>query len=265
MPSIQTVTSRHTASNMTMKLPQSTQEQHQEHSEHRLNMLSHELRTPLTIISGYAEMLQEEAGVDLEHLTRPIRDAVARMQHVVDSLIDYEQVRTTTTTESALPRVEGSRIPLDHLLGRVSQKVQRRHTESKVNFTMQVADSVSLPTDIAGAVGSALNHVLDNAIKFADQTVRLSAGFDGSRLQITVQDDGPGLPPKSVAVFAPFQQGTIGLTREQSGLGMGLYLAKRSLGQVSGDIALNGNDETGGTTVTLSVPIPAAPALRLAA
>lgn len=248
-----------------MKPSSHTSETNRERSEDRLNMLSHELRTPLAIISGYAEVLQEEAGMDLDHLTRPIRDAVSRMQHVVDSLIDYEQVRTRSSVPPAAPRVEGSRIPLDHLVGRMVQKVQRRYSESGVNIMVQVGESVSLPTDVADALGAALNHVLDNAIKFAERSVRLSAKVDGNRLQVVVQDDGPGLPPTSVAVFAPFQQGSNGLTREQSGLGMGLFLAKRSLGQISGAIKLANTAESNGTTAVISIPVPETPMLRRAA
>lgn len=232
-------------------------------------MLSHELKTPLAIISGYSEMLEEEAGHDLEHLTRPIRNAIGRMQHVVESLIEYEKARISSPgrerTSVPAPRAAGSRIPLDHLIGRTIQKVQRRHAEAAIHVLVQVTDSVSLPTDVGDALANALNHVLDNAFKFSRSAVRLTTTERNGRLSIDVRDDGPGLPESSVAVFAPFEQGTRGLSREQSGLGMGLFLAKRSLGHVSGSITLRSNGKEAGATATLSVPVPSVGVVRKAA
>lgn len=233
----------------------------------RLNALSHELRTPLAIISGYAEMLEEETGTDHAHLTRPIRDAVERMSHVVDSLVAYEQSRQHASVRTIAPRVEGTRIPLDHLVGRTIQHVQRRHPESSVNILRQLEHSISMPTDLADALSDSLNHVLDNAVKFATSSVQVSATMEQDELVLTVQDDGPGLPGKSVAVFAPFQQGSTGLNREKGGLGMGLFLAKRSLTQVSGSIQLGKADTAGhaGTKATIRVPMPTQGTLRRAA
>jgi len=277
LPSIQTVTSRPWATRTTMKplhtspsLPQTGHSSHDDvRSEDRLNMLSHELRTPLAIISGYSEMLEEEAGRELGHLTRPIRDAIGRMQHVVDSLLEYEEARTIATPQAVAAQpshgVEGSRIPLDHLIGRTIQKVQRRHGDTTVSVMVQVDNSISLPTDVGDALAGALNHVLDNAFKFARHSIRVMTSERAGMLSIQVRDDGEGLPSRSVAVFAPFQQGTNGLSREQSGLGMGLFLAKRSLGQVSGTIKLSSNGEETGTTATLSVPVAARGSMRRAA
>ncbi len=227
-----------------------------------MNMLSHELRTPLAIIAGYADLLQDEAGEDLGHLTEPIRTAVERMQHVVDSLLAYEASRTEATITPLAPRVEGSRIPLDHLVGRTMQKVQRRHPDAHAHIAMQLEHSVSLPTDVADALSTALEHVLDNAVKFSHQHIHVSSSSDEHDITLTVRDDGPGLPEKSIAIFSPFQQGTSGLDREQGGLGMGLFLAKRSLKQVAGSIQLSGNEGGTGATATIRIPVPVQPALR---
>ena len=231
----------------------------------RVNALSHELRTPLAIISGYAEMLEEETGSEHAHLTRPIRDAVERLLHVVDSVVAYEQTRQPARVHSIAPRVEGTRIPLNHLVGRTIEKVQRRHPESSAQIMRQLDHGISLPTDLADVLSESLNHVLDNAVKYADESIRIIASIEEGALTLSVQDDGPGLPGKSVAVFAPFQQGSTGLNREKGGLGMGLFLAKRSLNQVSGSIQLSELEGRTGTRATIRIPMPTQGVLRRAA
>ena len=231
----------------------------------RVNALSHELRTPLAIISGYAEILEEETGGEHEHLTRPIRDAVERLRHVVESVVAYEQSRQPAPVHSIAPRVQGTRVPLDHLVGRTIEKVQRRHPESHAHIMRKLDHSVSLPTDLADVLSESLNHVLDNAMKFADESIRVSASIEHGSLTLSVQYDGPGLPGKSIAVFTPFQQGSSGLNRQKGGLGMGLFLAKRSLTQVSGSIQLTDLEGRSGTQATIRIPIPEQGSLRLAA
>lgn len=231
----------------------------------RVNALSHELRTPLAIISGYAEILEDETGEEHVHLTHPIREAVERMRHVVDSIVAYEQSKQPAPVRAIAPRVEGSRIPLDHLVGRTIDKVQRRHPDADVHILRQLDHTASLPTDLADALSEALNHVLDNAVKFASQSIHVTASMEQGELTLSVQDDGPGLPGKSVAVFAPFQQGSTGLNREKGGLGMGLFLAKRSLTQVSGSIQLSDLAGRAGTRATMRIPMPEQGTLRRAA
>lgn len=129
----------------------------------------------------------------------------------------------------------------------------------------EIDHTVSLPTDLADALSEALNHVLDNAVKFAVQSIRVQATTQDGALTLTVQDDGPGLPGTSVAVFAPFQQGSSGLNREKGGLGMGLFLAKRSLKQVSGSIQMADIEGRSGTQATIRIPMPEQGTLRRAA
>lgn len=243
--------------------------------EEQRNVLSHELRTPLAIISGYAQMLEQEASGELAHLTEPILRAAQRMTRTVDALMSLEadlaSSRSETPSHSATVNVvelaSASRVPSVHMVNRIVHAVAARHTECDVEVAVDLDPDLSLSAPVSSALSKALDHVLDNAIKFTGRgKVRVRARHIGEQLIFEVVDEGPGLPEGSLALFAPLKQGSSGLNRSNEGLGMGLFLAKKSLTSISGTIKLHSNAPSSGATAVLTIPhAPASVSVRKAA
>lgn len=101
--------------------------------------------------------------------------------------------------------------------------------------------------------------LLDNAVKFtATGSVVVSVRGDGNRLVFTVQDTGIGLSPAQLDWIAlPFAQVDGGLNRRNSGIGLGLPLAKRLAGSLGGELTLTAQPGGGTTAVFTALLSPA--------
>jgi signal transduction histidine kinase len=99
--------------------------------------------------------------------------------------------------------------------------------------------------------------LLDNACKYTPDggTVRLSVGTDGSRVRLTVDDSGPGIPPEQRArVFDRFHRAT----DEESGAGLGLAIADSIVRASKGHWRI-GTSAAGGSSMTVLWPRAVAP------
>jgi two-component system sensor histidine kinase KdpD len=84
-----------------------------------------------------------------------------------------------------------------------------------------------------------LTNLLSNALKYAPDgtAIEVHASCDGDHLVTTVSDDGPGVPlGDRERIFDKFTRLGDHLTRPQQGVGLGLYIARRSLEQMDGEI-----------------------------
>jgi two-component system sensor histidine kinase CiaH len=99
--------------------------------------------------------------------------------------------------------------------------------------------------------------LLDNACKYTPDggTVRLSVGTDGSRVRLTVDDSGPGIPPEQRArVFDRFHRAT----DKESGAGLGLAIADSIVRATKGHWRI-GSSAGGGSSMTVLWPRALAP------
>jgi two-component system, sensor histidine kinase len=97
---------------------------------------------------------------------------------------------------------------------------------------------------------------VDNAIKFSDGPVRLSADGDAREVRVRVRDTGPGIEPaRRAEVFELFLQADGSSTRPVGGLGIGLPMAGRLVALLGGRLEL---DEPAGGGLEATVVLPAA-------
>ena len=208
-------------------------------------------------------MLEDESASDLGHLTAPILEAVNRLTRVVDCLVESES-ETTAPPRNVTPLVPqhvetGSRIPLLHLTRRILELVSERYPDKENRISLDLDEKLSLPANKAHSIASALDHVMDNAFKFSEAgDIRIRAAIVDHSLIIKIRDDGPGIPDNAIPLFAPFRQGSEGLSRHSNGLGMGLFLAKKAMGSVSGSISLKNCRNGQGAIATLACPMESA-------
>jgi signal transduction histidine kinase len=121
----------------------------------------------------------------------------------------------------------------------------------KINVAPNLPAVVRAPAPVIRQI---LLVLLDNAVKFtARGSVTLHVAGDASRLCFTVQDSGIGMTSEQLAwVALPFAQVDGGLARRNTGIGLGLPLAKRLATSLGGELTLSSQPGSG-TTVTFSV------------
>jgi len=219
-----------------------------------LDSLAHDLRTPLTRLRGTAEMALHD-GKDPTDARNALADCIEetdRLLHVMNALLDI------SAAEGGALRLSRSRVDLRSLAERAADLYREVAEEKAIELRLDLASAVEVEAD-AVRLGQVVNNLLDNALKYTPPGghVTLSARLGPSSAELTVSDDGPGVPQaEREAIFRRLYRGDA--SRSQQGLGLGLSLAKAVVESHGGTVSV-GDAPGGGARFTVSLP-PAGPA-----
>jgi two-component system sensor histidine kinase BaeS len=195
----------------------------QSRERHLLLSVSHDLRTPLTSIRGFAEAITDGAVEDTSKAAEVIIAESRRLERLVGDLLDLTKLesrqmsitaRPTDVAEVVHTTAEGFRPP-----------AERSGVRLVVDVPVQPQRAMLIDPDRLAQI---LANLIENALTFARSrvTVTLRAGstmVPETRI-ITVEDDGPGIPPADVErVFERFYQADHGPNR-RFGSGLGLAI-----------------------------------------
>jgi two-component system, OmpR family, phosphate regulon sensor histidine kinase PhoR len=187
--------------------------------------VSHELRTPLSLIKGYVETLLDGARNDPSIAERFLK-IIERNAERLDLLI--QDLLTISALESGRMKLDLQPVELRPLVEKVFTDLNAK----AVNKNMQLINE--LPELTASADVNRLDQILanlvDNAVKYgrAEGTVTVGGKIlDDGKLEVFVQDDGPGIPAESLdRVFERFYRVDKARSRDQGGTGLGLSIVK---------------------------------------
>jgi two-component system osmolarity sensor histidine kinase EnvZ len=99
-----------------------------------------------------------------------------------------------------------------------------------------------------------LGNLVSNAARFA-KTISITGNRDARYLTVTVDDDGPGIPPEMrEEVFKPFLRLDDVRNQDEGGTGLGLAIARDIARSHGGDITL-GDSSLGGLRATVRIPV----------
>jgi two-component system OmpR family sensor kinase len=194
-------------------------------SEQRLSSeLAHELRTPLTAVRGEAELALNRPG-----LTPDVRNGLER---IVDASGHMSETITTLMTISRNPGLLETATRLDVALATSVARLapgQGDHVEVVLEDSL-AGQLLAVPDT---AMARILAPLLDNALRYKDERVHISASADDHRINVYVDDDGPGL-----AELLDEDVFSAGARHPESpGAGLGLALSKRLAVAVGGDVS----------------------------
>lgn len=206
---------------------------------------AHELRTPLTAISLQLDRARS-AGDLTESRERldVLATGVARARHQVTQLLDLARAQAATPPGPAdTPFAD---VLLD-VLADASALAAEHDIDLTVDRGADVRDLVSrMPVTLI------LRNVLDNAIRYADTHVTVSAASASGRLSVVIEDDGPGIADP-VRVLQPFHRGG---TSDVDGTGLGLTIVAGELTRLGGSLTIDSPvTNTTGTRATASWPV----------
>jgi two-component system, OmpR family, phosphate regulon sensor histidine kinase PhoR len=198
--------------------------------------VSHELRTPLSLIKSAAETLID-GGRNDPVVTARFLDIIDKHANRLTLLIDDLLL---------LARLDSGRIELN--LQRVPL---RGAAQDALDDAALIAKSrgVSLENHVAADVAAhadperlrqVLANLIDNGIKYGREGGKLAIGgrtVDRARVELSVRDDGPGIPPEAKArIFERFYRVDKARSREQGGTGLGLAIVKNVVQAHGGDV-----------------------------
>jgi signal transduction histidine kinase len=217
-----------------------------------LAMMSHELRTPLNAIAGYVELLL--MGIH-GPVTEPQREALRRIQASQSHLLGIiNDVLNFARLETGKVRYELREVPLAELLAGIHPVVEPQLRARGLRYGYPAGPLPSARADPDKARQILLN-LLSNAIKFTPPggDVRLECE-DGKAVRLRVSDSGRGIPAdKLETIFEPFVQVDTSLTRETTGVGLGLAISRDLARAMHGDLTVESRLGAG-STFTLTLP-----------
>jgi NtrC-family two-component system sensor histidine kinase KinB len=198
--------------------------------------VSHELKTPLTSLRLAVYLLLEENVGKLAPAQRELletaRDDADRLLRILDSLLDLARLEAGAT---ALDRVE---IDASALLDEITAEARNLTTAAGATLKVECEPGLGRLSVDPVRIRHVFINLLSNAAKFSPSGGVITLAASSAPLgfiRFSVRDQGPGVPPESLArVFDRFYREP-GQTR--SGAGLGLAIAREIIVAHGGSIA----------------------------
>jgi len=216
--------------------------------------VSHNLRNPLSSIKTILQVQLEKRDLprDVRHDCALVLDEINRMNAKLSQLLKF-----------AKPAASGERVDAV-TLAKQAVALFRHDAERRnvvVEFDPPVGSAGAPAEDIAviapeEALGEVLSNLVVNAIEAQPDggRVRVSLARKGERLEISVEDSGPGISAEMRAkIFQPF------FTTKATGTGLGLSIVARRVDEMRGTLSCESPLDGGkGSRFTVSLPVAAA-------
>ncbi len=192
--------------------------------------VSHELRTPIARLRFAVDMLAAaRSQPDRDERADAIQGDLEELERIIGELLRY------TSLEEGQRPAHTQRIVLETFLQDQVARARELGPSTEV-----ILDLGPLPTTIDAderLLQRALGNLMSNAVRYTDHRVQLGARQDGDMLEITVDDDGMGVPsPERARIFEPMVRLDEARSRDTGGVGLGLALARRIARAHGGDV-----------------------------
>ena len=216
--------------------------------------ISHELRTPLTVICSAGDNLAGgvvKTEAQVKRYGTLVRNEGRRLADMVEQILGYAGIQKGRIPTPQPVDVESI---VDGALRASQQVLQAKSCQ----VDSEVAPGLPSVLGDAASLSHCIQNLLTNAAKYGGDApqirLRAEAVNGGSRIRITVSDNGPGIEPADLRhIFEPFYRGRKAVDDQIHGTGLGLSLVKRIIEAHNGKV--NVESTLGqGSRFTLEVP-----------
>jgi PAS domain S-box-containing protein len=217
-----------------------------------LAMLAHELRNPLAAVANAASLLTSPNGEDQNWAAGVIARQSGQLAHLIDDLLDVSRI-TTGKIRLRKEIIDVATI-LDRARDSAAPLVNARKHELLCSYSSGFMWVEADPTRLEQIV---LN-LLTNAAKYTPSggRIELTARLASEEIQITVRDNGMGIPPDRMPeMFQLFAQGERSIARSEGGLGIGLTIVQKLVELHHGRIDAYSDGLNRGSTFTVCFPV----------
>ena len=194
--------------------------------------VSHELRTPLAQIQAEVDLAlrRERTGDEYRQALEEIRASAARIGATIETLL------ATARQDGRLPRGTGDvREAASRVVGALGPLADGRRVVVRVDPTIDGGTRAGVEQEVIERI---LQPVIENACRHGHGDVRVGVTSENGDVEVTVADDGPGVPPGDrERIFEPGARVAVGAGAEEpGGAGLGLPLARRLARAAGGDV-----------------------------
>jgi signal transduction histidine kinase len=213
---------------------------------------SHELRTPLTAIRGFIKTIlknyEKLSAADMKDFLTIVDRQSHRLARLVEDLLMVSKIEAGELTISPEPVAPVSF--LGNLLATFGENADR------IKLRVEGEPPATMVID-PYRVEQILRNLIHNGLKFSPPKtpITLLVQFGEGVAEMSVADQGVGIAPQEQErIFERFHQAGDTATRETEGAGLGLYITKRLVEAMGGEIELD--SELGrGSTFTIRLPL----------
>ena len=202
--------------------------------------MTHELKTPIAIAySANDALLNYDTTNDPDKKTKYLTIAnkqLKRLGELVENILAMSMERRKTM------KLRPEDIQLREFVEEIAA-AQRMRGDKDITINVNVADNIVVEADKTH-LANVLNNLIDNAIKYSDESVEISISGDNNEL--SVRDNGIGIPSKSIPyLFNKFYRVPHGNRQDVRGYGIGLYYVKSILDKMGWDIEVKSTEGEG--------------------
>ena len=217
-----------------------------------LRAIGHEVRSPAAAMkTTLAGILQWDDTIDSKGRRELLQEAYESSDRLL-SLVESQLIIAKLETKHFEPNPEA--IELRPALEGVLNVLAHRYTDRVGAVEIKLHDGLPNaycePTHLA----QVLTNLIGNALEYTSHQVKVRArALPDNWLELTVADNGPGLPPGSIEDLFE-KTGPAGRNRSQGGLGLGLYLCRLVVERSFGGKIWVASSTREGTTFKFTVP-----------
>ncbi len=200
--------------------------------------MTHELKTPIAIAySANDALLNYDTSNDPDKKTKYLTIAnkqLKRLGELVENILAMSMERRKTM------KLRPEDIPLREFVEEIAA-AQRMRGDKNITINVNVADNIIVEADRTH-LANVLNNLIDNAIKYSDESVEIT--ITGNDKDLSVKDNGIGIPSKSIPyLFNKFYRVPHGNRQDVRGYGIGLYYVKSILDKMGWSIEVKSTEE----------------------
>ena len=196
--------------------------------------ISHEIRAPLNAIYGYAQLVEQQAGIDPVEAARVIRRSAEHLTNLVEGLLDISLV------ENGVLRVDSEVVRLPAFIDQIVSMFRPAAAAQGLAFRYVRPDHLPefVRTD-PKRLRQMLINLVSNAIKFTTRgEVVLAVAYSGQVATFEVRDTGPGVAAADrERIFGRFERDD-GTGQAAGGFGLGLPITRAIVQILGGELEL---------------------------
>lgn len=211
--------------------------------------IAHELRTPLSLILGHAEAVHDGVLPPTHENFEIIREEATRLGNMVNDL------RILSLADAGELPIQLQSSEPQRLIQEVASLYQFQAQRKNIIFELDIDSQLPDIEVDPGRITQVLTNILDNALRHSPEGGRviLAAKRVGNRVELSVQDSGPGLSRNDLdRIFERFYR-TDSSRQREGGSGLGLAIAK-SIVQAHGGQVSAESEVGAGLKIRVSLP-----------